>query len=143
MVVTIIHRLEGSPDVSGLPNPFTDVPAGQWYTNAVIWAAANDIVGGYGGGRFGPEDYVTRQDLAVLLNRYSRYAGIDVPVIRAYTGFNDEADIAGYAKEAVERFFEGGIISGRPGNVFDPRGNATRAELAAMLARFMQTAESE
>ncbi|MCL1905741.1 MAG: InlB B-repeat-containing protein, partial [Clostridiales bacterium] len=141
MIVTILYRLEGEPDVSDLTNPFDEVAAGTWYTDAVIWAAGNGIVSGYGGGKFGPEDSITRQDLAVILNNYAKSVGIKLPAVNGYKGFNDDADIANYAKDAIERFFEAGIIAGKPGNIFDPKGDATRAEVAAMLHRFLEATE--
>jgi hypothetical protein len=143
MVVTVLYRIEGSPDVSGLTNPFSDVAAGRYYTDAVIWAASNGIINGMGGGRFGPDIDITRQDLATILDRYATFAEMTLPEVRAYPGFNDDADIANYAREALERFFKAGIINGRPGNRFDPRGTATRAELATMLMNFLETAETE
>jgi len=138
MVVTILYRLEGEPDVSDLDNPFDDVAAGLWYTDAVKWAADAGIVQGYGGGRFGPTDNITRQDLAVILMRYADHNDLEPTAIRDYEGFNDDDAIAAYAKDAVTLCFEIGVINGRDGNVFDPRGNATRAEAAAMLQRFIQ-----
>jgi uncharacterized repeat protein (TIGR02543 family) len=139
MVVTVLYRIEGSPDVSGLANPFNDLIDGAWYADAVKWAYHNGIVSGYGGGKFGPNDDITRQDMAVMLNNYANFAGKELPKIRGYPGFLDEADIANYAKEAVERFFMAAIINGKPGNVFDPRGQATRAEFATMLMNFAET----
>jgi hypothetical protein len=137
MIVAILYRHAGSPNVSALANPFGDVPAGTWYTDAVKWAADNGIVSGIGNGRFGPDNNITRQDLTVILARYADFANINLTPMRDYTGFNDEANISAYAKNAVERFFRAGFISGKPNNMFDPRGNATRAEVAAMLHRFL------
>jgi hypothetical protein len=139
MIVTILYRHAGSPDVSGLTNPFDDVADGTWYTDAMKWVAANKIVFGMGNGKLGPNDNITRQDLAVILTRYADFAGLKLPVIRDYPGFKDDANIANYAKDAIERFFKAGIISGKPGNLFDPKGQATRAEAAAMVHRFVET----
>jgi len=135
MVVTVLYRIAGSPDASGLDAPFSDAPAGRWYTDAVNWAAANGIVSGHGGGVFGPEGNITRQDLAVILARFLSFRSVTLPESREYQGFNDEAGISEYAKEAVGLLFKAEIISGRSGNVFDPMGTATRAEFAAMLRR--------
>lgn len=140
MIVTILYRHAGEPDVSGLSNLFDDVTAGMWYTDAVKWAADNGIVSGYGNGMFGPNDNITRQDLAVILVRYDDFAGIGLSVTRAYPGFSDDAEIAGYAKSTVERLFKAGIINGKTGNLFDPQGQATRAETAAMLHRMLAAA---
>jgi hypothetical protein len=143
MIVTILYRMEDSPGVSGLANPFSDVSADKYYSNAVIWAAANGIVSGYGGSKYGPEDNITREQLSTILNNYAKFAGIDLPVVREYSGFNDDADIANYAKEAIEQFFRAAIVDGKPNNLFDPKGNATRAEVATMLMNFMKAANKE
>jgi len=135
MIVTILYRLNKSPAASGLPNPFSDVAEGTWYTDAVKWAAANGIVSGLGEGRFGPMEDVTREQLATILNNYANFAKMDLPATGGYPGFADGKDIASYAKAAVERLSKAGIVGGKPGNNFDPRGNATRAEVASMLAR--------
>ena len=139
MIVTVLYRLAGSPDVSDLSNPFDDVAETAWYYAAIKWAAANGIVAGYGNGKYGPEDNITREQLATILNNYAVQTGKDLPAKRDYSGFNDEADIANYAKEAVERFFKAMIVNGKPGNLFDPKGEATRAEFAAILMGFIET----
>jgi hypothetical protein len=136
MAVTLMHRLEGSPEAEGAA-PFTDVPADRYYAEAVAWAAGIDLVGGYGDGRFGPEDFITRQDMAVLVARYARHAGIEVPVLRSYVSFNDAGSIAGYAAGDVERAFRARIIDGKGDGMFDPEGNATRAEFAVLMRRFI------
>ena len=138
MIVTILYRHAGSPDVSDLDNPFSDVTEGKYYTDTVKWAAENEIVFGYNG-KFNPDTYVSRQDLTLILYRYSDFAGMGLPIVQAYPGFTDDADIADYAKEAVQEFFEAQIINGKPGNRFDPKGSATRAEAAAMLHRFLES----
>jgi|GEM_PF-1955262 len=134
MIVTILHRQEGTPTPT-TSNPFTDVPSGQWFTEAIIWAAENNIVSGYAG-RFNPLTSITRQDLAVILMRYADFRGITLPTVAGYQGFADSNRISGYAVEAVRRSFEAGIITGRTGNIFAPLDNSTRAEAAAMLHRF-------
>jgi len=129
--------LAGNPQVNGLSDPFIDVSNGQYYTGPVEWAAANGIVFGYGYGRFGPDDNITREDLVLILYRYAQFAGIQLPDIRAYTGFTDDANIAGYAKAAVEAFYSAGIVSGYPDGSFKPQGDTTRAETAVMLQGFL------
>jgi hypothetical protein len=141
MIVTILYRRAGSSDVSDLPNPFDDVPGDIWYADAVKWAVANGIVVGYGNGKYGANDNVTRQDLAVILHRYAYYAGISLPMAREYRSFLDDADIANYAKEAIEAFFRAAVINGYPDGGVHPKGEATRAEVAAMLHRFLNLAE--
>ena len=135
MIVTILYRNEGEPGIADLENPFLDVPAMAWYTEAVIWAAENGIVKGFGG-NFNPLDNITRQDLALILMRYAEYKESEMPLLREYQQFNDDAQIADYAMAAVIKCYCAVIINGRAGNYFDPLGNATRAEAAAMLHRF-------
>ena len=142
MIVTILYRLSKTSAVSDLPNPFSDVAAGTWYTEAVKWAAANGIVSGYGGGKFGPADDITREQLATILNNYAVFAKMNMPAKNEYPGFADDKDIAGYAKAAVERLSKAGVVGGKPGNVFEPRGKATRAEVASMLTRFISATGS-
>lgn len=122
MLVTILYRSAGSPAVSTSAG-FTDVRQ-DYYTDAVNWAAANDVVSGYGNGRFGVNDNVTRQDVATILWRREGR-----PTANAQD-FVDESSIAAYAATAVDWARANGIISGKGGNRFDPRGNATRAEIA-------------
>ena len=143
MIVTILYRLEGEPGVGDLASPFGDVADGQWYADAVKWASDTGIVTGYGSGAFGPGDNITRQDLAVILMRYMGYKEIVLPVTVQYIFFADEADIADYAMDAIQAFNKLGIINGVGANadsrtIVDPRGNATRAQVAAMLHRFLE-----
>lgn len=140
MLVTVLYRLAGSPDASGLPNAFTDVPEGSWYGSAVAWAAANGITSGVGGNRFAPGDNVTREQAAAFLLRYARLIGKG-PVGKATGGsdFADKDKISDWALEGAMWCSMIGVITGKPGDngmLFDPQGNATRAELAAMLHRF-------
>lgn len=138
MIVTIFYRHANLPDVTGLSDLFDDVNDGMWYKDAITWAAANGIASGYGDSNFGPNYNITRQDLAFILARYADFTGMELPATQEYKNFLDEADIANYAKEAIERLCEAGVISGKPGNLFDPQGNATRAEAAAMLKVFFE-----
>ena len=140
MIVTILYRQAGSPSVSGLENPFSDVPGGQWYTDGVIWAADKGVVEGFGDGLYGPERNVTREQLAAILFRYAQFLG-KVPgnSLEGALSFADAASIADYAKDAALFCSNNGIITGKPGNLFDPQGNATRAEAAAMLNRFIES----
>ena len=142
MLATVLYRKGGSPAVSG-ENPFQDVAEGQWYSNAILWASQNEIVGGYGNGLFGTNDNVTRQDMATIL---WRYAG--KPEGAKDAGFADAPSIASYAADAVNWARENGVLSGKDGNRFDPRGFAVRAELAKVLMNYAameeaQTAEPE
>jgi hypothetical protein len=135
MLVTVMNSYAGRPKpASG--NPFSDVPDGAWYANPVIWAAENRIVSGIGGGLFAPDNNITREQFASILYRFAKeYQKRDVSKTAELT-FADSGDISEYAREAVRWCVANKIISGRPGNIFDPQGNATRAEVAVMLHKF-------
>jgi hypothetical protein len=152
MIVTGLFRL-AAPAKGANTTDFTDVPLGKYYSDAVAWAAENEIVGGIGGGRFAPDANITRQDLAVILTRYAEYKGFTLAAVREYAAFGDDNAVSDYARAAVEACYRAGIISVKPassivsdsehqlspqgGNLFDPKGEATRAEVAAMLHRFV------
>jgi hypothetical protein len=143
----VLWRLQGEPDPeSGTQNPeFIDVDENAYYAAAVAWAAEKGIVKGYGNGRFGPNDSIKRQDLALLFVRYADFDGTTLPELRDYEVFSDGDSISGYAAGAVELAYRAGIINGRAAMIFDPAGKATRAEFAAMLHRYMiimQSAQS-
>ena len=139
MVVTVLWRMRGAPDVADIEMPFNDVAdPGSWYYNAVKWASGEGIVTGYEDGTFKPNDTIYRQDLALILNRYAGFAKIGLSPVREYASFGDDAQIGAYAKDAVETLYKSGVINGKSGNSFDPRGNATRAEFAAMLDRVLE-----
>lgn len=136
MLATILYRMEGSPKATGTSG-FSDVAQDTWYTDAVTWAALNEIVSGYGFGSFGVNDPVTREQIATILWRYSGSpdAGSDA------SAFSDAADISAYAAGAVNWARSIGLISGKPGNLFDPKGNATRAEVATILRNYSSAEE--
>ena len=137
MLVAVLARLDGV-DLKDFTNgSFDDVDKDQYYAAAAKWAKSKGIVYGIGDNKFAPDVPISRQDFATILMRYAKYAGITLPIARGYSGFNDDADIANYAKEAIEAFFKAMIISGKPGGIFDPKGSATRAEVTAMLHRFI------
>ncbi len=127
MLATVLYRAAGSPAAEGTA-AFSDVAADAWYADAVAWASENGIVSGYGNGLFGTNDPVSREQIATILWRYE-----GSPSAESGQDFADESAISGYASTAVDWARANGIISGREGNVFDPKGNATRAEVAAML----------
>ena len=134
----IVYNMEGQPAVTG-GSAFTDVADSAWYADAVTWAAENGIVGGYGGGLFGPEDNITREQLATILYRYAQAKGYDVSVgedtnILSYT---DALEISEYAIPAMQWAVGAGIINGTDdGSTLTPQGDATRAQIATMLMRF-------
>jgi dipeptidyl aminopeptidase/acylaminoacyl peptidase len=137
MIATILYRMAGSPDMSDFPNPFDDVAEGAWYEDAVKWAVESGIDDGVSDSLFAPNAPSPRQDLAVIFSRFADYVEMELPELQDYTGFKDDADIDSYAAEAVKQLYMAMIINGKPGNVFDPQGSTTRAELATMLVRFI------
>ena len=138
MLVTVLYRLEGAPSVAGKTNPFKDVPENRYFTEAVIWAAENKIVEGYPDEVFKPEQDITREQAATILYRYQTAKNGGPKEVEGTKTFADEDSISNYAKEAVGNLAAQGVINGKPGNVFDPKGNTTRAEIAAMLHRLLK-----
>lgn len=136
MVVTVLYRLENQPSTSAAS--FTDVASGAYYANAVAWANANGIVSGYGSGKFGPNDKVTREQLAAILYRYAQYKKYDVSGANSLDGYTDAQSVSSYAVPALQWANAAGVITGKSGSKLDPKGNATRAEVAAMLMRFCE-----
>ena len=136
-VVTILYRLEGEPEVE-TAGTFSDVEEGEWYTAAVEWAASVGIVKGYEDGTFAPKKAVTREQLAAILYRYSRYCGQSTAATVSLEGFSDAGSVSGYAREALAWAYETGIVRGTSGNWINPTGFATRAETAAMLHRYLK-----
>ena len=139
MIVTILYRLEGEPVVDYAMD-FTDVAGDAYYAEAVRWAASEGIVGGYGGGLFGSDDAVTREQLAVILYRYAVYKGYDVSIgedtnILSYADF---ADLSEYAIPSMQWACGAGVITGVTDATLVPQGEATRAQVAAMLMRFCE-----
>jgi hypothetical protein len=137
MIVTALGRLNGVDTKSYTSGSFGDVAAGQYYTAYVEWAKANGIVNGVGENSFAPDMEVSRQDFAVILVRYAEFAKKPIGQARQPVTFNDQSQIAGYAKNAVRTLYAGGIINGMDNNAFAPTKSATRAEVAAMLHRFV------
>ena len=131
MLVTVLHRAAGSPSAA-TGTAFSDVPSGAYYTDAVAWASANSIVTGYGNGRFGSNDPVSRAQIAAIL---WRYAGS--PSAEAGQDFADESSIPAYASAAVDWARANGVVNGTTGNRFDPNGNATRAQVATILRNYL------
>ena len=140
MMATILWRMEGSPVPKG-KNSFTDVEAGKWYADAITWTAENRIFAGYGKDKFGPDDPITREQLAAILYRYADYKGYDLTVKGNLDKFKDADKITDYAKTAMQWAVGSGLVKGKSGNLLDPQGTATRAEIAAMLHRFIEKYE--
>ena len=141
MVVTVLGRLAGIDVTHYGGTSFDDVNTTQYYAPYVKWASEKGIVSGTGDNKFAPNTNISRQDLAVILYRYTGIMGIALPETTAAITFNDDANISSYAKEAVSAIQKAGIINGKPDNLFDPKGNATRAEVAAILHRFAEVAK--
>lgn len=135
MIVTILYRLEGSPAVTGT-SAFVDVPVGQWYTDAVNWAAANQIVKGTSATTFAPNDSITREQMAAILYRYAQYKGYDVTKKADLSGYSDNGQVSAYAKDALAWANAAKLINGVTNTTLAPQGNATRAQVSAILHRF-------
>ena len=140
MMATILWRMEGSPAPKG-KNSFTDVGAGKWYADAITWTAENGIFAGYGKDKFGPDDPITREQLAAIFYRYADYKGYDLTVKGNLDKFKDADKITDYAKTAMQWAVGSSLVKGKSGNLLDPQGTATRAEIAAMLHRFIEKYE--
>ncbi|MDR0446917.1 MAG: S-layer homology domain-containing protein, partial [Oscillospiraceae bacterium] len=154
MLVTVLFRREqqaqqaqqdGNPNgnPNGSPSPgmlalFDDVPTNEWYSDAIVWASSSGIITGVGENKFAPEEDITREQLAVLLYRYEQLTGSIPPYTTPSIGFADSDVIGDYARVAVDALTRQGIIKGKPGNLFDPKATATRAEVATLLHRFIQ-----
>ena len=140
MMATILWRMEGSPVPKG-KNSFTDVEAGKWYADAITWTTENGIFAGYGKDKFCPDDPITREQLAAIFYRYADYKGYDLTVKGDLDKFKDADKITDYAKTAMQWAVGSGLVNGKSGNLLDPQGTATRAEIAAMLHRFIEKYE--
>ena len=136
MIVTMLYRLENEPAAASAG--FTDVAAGQWYTDAVNWAAANNIVNGYGDSQFGPTDTITREQMAAILYRYAQYKGYDVTASADLSTYTDAASVSSYAVSAMQWAVGEGLINGITDTTLVPGGSATRAQVAAILMRFCE-----
>ena len=137
MMATILWRMEGSPAPKG-GNGFADVDAGKWYADAITWTAENGIFRGYDNNLFMPEDPITREQLAAIFYRYADYKGYDTSVKGNLSKFKDADKISDYAETAMQWAVGSGLIKGRDNGTLDPQGTATRAEIAAMLHRFIE-----
>ena len=138
MVVTILYRLAGEPDVSGDVG-FADVAVGQWYTDAVAWAAQKGIVNGISETEFAPSGDLTREQLATILYRYAEGMGYDVSASADLSGFPDTGDIQSYAAQALSWAVAEGLLQGFEDDSLQPGGTATRAQIATILMRFCET----
>ena len=140
MMATILWRMEGSLAPKG-ENSFTDVEAGMWYTDAITWAAENGIFAGYSMDKFGPDDPITREPLTAIFYRYADSKGYKLTVTGNLDKFEDADKITDYAKTVMQWAVGNGLIKGKSETLLDPQGTATRAEIAAMLHRFVEKAK--
>ena len=142
MFVTALGRLANA-DVSGYTkSSFTDVKGDAYYMGYIEWASKNNIVNGVGNGRFAPDQSITREQMAVIMQNYAKVIGFTLPKVHVENTFADSTKINTYAKEAVKQMQMAGVISGKNSNLFDPQGTATRAEVSAVLRRFVELAIS-
>ena len=136
MLVTVLYRLEGEPAVSGRSG-FVDVTRNSYYEDAVTWAADNDIVNGTGNSTFSPNANVTREQMAAILYRYAQYKRYNTSASESLTGFSDAASVSTYAKTPLSWAVAEGLVKGTAGRLL-PKGSATRAQVAAILHRFVE-----
>ena len=140
MMATILWRMEGSLAPKG-ENSFTDVEAGRWYADAITWTTENGIFAGYSKDKFGPDDPITREQLTAIFYRYADYKGYKLTVTENLDKFEDADKITDYAKMVMQWAVGNGLIKGKSENLLDPQGTATRAEISAMLHRFVEKAK--
>ena len=137
MLVTILYRLDGEPAVTK-NIPFSDVASGKWYSDAINWAAANEIVGGYGDGTFRPERDLTREEAATILYRYATYKKYDVTTTAELTAYTDAASVQSYATAPMSWAVGTELINGTTETTLAPSGGAIRAQIATILMRFCE-----
>ena len=137
MFATILYRAHGEPEVE-YEAIFPDVPDDTWYTDGVIWAYQNNIVKGYDNGKFGTDDNISREQLAVMMYRYANFMEYNVTAEGDLTVFDDVDSISSWAEDAMAWAVGCGIINGKKENFLDPAGEATRAECAAIIMRFIE-----
>jgi hypothetical protein len=137
MLVTVLYRLEGKPVVTA-KNTFTDVKSGQWYTEAIIWANANNIAGGYGGGLFGTNDSVTREQMAAILMNYAKYKKYDVTKTTDLKSYSDAKAVDSWASDAIKWTVAEGLITGTTATTLSPKDTASRAQVATILMRLIE-----
>lgn len=141
MLVTVLHKLEKEPDAS--PVKFHDVPEATWFTTSVGWAADNGIISGYDNGVFKPNEKITREQIAVILYRYGTLKGYDMDGEVSLTMYMDQSKISPWALESMRWASQSGIITGRTSSTLSPAGEATRAEVAEILRRFIEKYEQQ
>ena len=142
MFVTALGRLANADVNTYAKSSFSDVKNDAYYMGYIEWANKNNIVTGIGDGKFAPDQSITREQMAVIMSNYAKTIGFTLPKVHAENIFADNAKINTYAKDAVKQMQMAGVVSGKNGNIFDPQGTATRAEVSAVLRRFVELAIS-
>jgi hypothetical protein len=135
MIVTILYRMAGCPEVEG-SLPFTDVEADEWYSDAILWGYKNDIVRGVRADLFAPHRDVTREQMVTFFYRYAKYAGADLTATEDLSVFDDCGTISDYAVEPMTWAVAEGIVTGVTNQLLQPQGTATRAQAATVIMRF-------
>ncbi|MCL2152990.1 MAG: S-layer homology domain-containing protein [Oscillospiraceae bacterium] len=138
MIVTVLYRMEGKSETDDTYTDFADVAPGSWYETAVGWAAKNEIVLGFPGGVFRPNDPITREEAVTILYRYAQYKGIDISAADDLSKFTDMGDISAWALDAMRWAIAVGIVQGRTATTTVPQGTSTRAEVATILKRYIE-----
>lgn len=144
MIVSVLYRLEGNPEMpdGNWGYPYEDVLAGEWYSTPVYWARMNGIVRGYSDSKFGPNDAITREQLAAILYNYAKYKGQDVSATTDLSKYSDAAKVSDWATDVLSWANAKGLINGMTENTIDPQASATRAQVAAIMQRFLGDAET-
>ena len=137
MIVTMLYRLEGEPRVNS-GSTFDDVDAGMYYADAVAWASQNDIVTGYDEATFGPNNAITREQMAAILYRYAQYKGYRTTADADLSGYVDADSVSSYALASLQWANAAGLVTGTSSNTLTPDGSATRAQVATIFMRFME-----
>lgn len=137
----ILYNLEGRPEAGSVAGDYADVAAGAWYKNAVSWAVEAGILTGYGNGSMEPDRLITREQLATMLHRYAAGKGYDTDQAADLSGYADGGSVSPYAGASMQWAVAAGILNGTGSNTLSPAGNASRAQSAAMLMRFLEQPE--
>lgn len=135
MLVQVLYSMSGAPEVTE-SSPFSDVPDGKWYTDAIVWASGNGVVSGTGNGEFSPNAHITREQTAVMLHKYAGLYGYSTSYYVSLSSYEDDQDVSNWAIHSMQWAVGNGLISGTPNNELQPRGKATRAQLAQIMMQF-------
>ena len=137
MMATVLYRLENEPETTG-SIPFEDVASGKWYSEAILWASQVGIINGYGNGKFGPNDPITREQMAVMLHRYAKLLGLNTSAKGKLIRFRDGNEVSDWAEEAMRWAVGVGLFRGDDTGALNPKNAATRAEVAALFERIIE-----